>query len=301
MRIVFIVLYSLLTALFLSHLARTYNLESELSSEPYIRAETPSAILYNVFLTLAIVSITGFILFTLIKRAKINVLRAVKIVLISFLILVLTTLFTSLILMYLLERTPLLSILLLLPHEVSDALIIMLPIAASAVHIYMTFICRNELVNALAIATYGTEAGTYLAVILPQSTVIVVAIALALYDLFAVYRGFIGKLVDELRKGVDQGVKPHYPSSLHTVLHGFILKLGSIGLGVGDIVVYSMIVSSMYLNLGLTYSLLVVPPLVIGFIVTIHVLARRKRGYAPALPIPVLLATLIYITCVALS
>ena len=81
----------------------------------------------------------------------------------------------------------------------------------------------------------GGLTGTFLGVSIPTLTAIVLLLALAAYDLFAVYRGPIGKIAQ---------------STDLEEFTGAVFTYGDLTVGMGDMVFYSMLASSAMMNFG---------------------------------------------------
>jgi hypothetical protein len=86
-----------------------------------------------------------------------------------------------------------------------------------------------------AIIIIGGMTGTFLGVSIPTLTAIVLLLALAGYDLFAVYKGPIGKMAQ---------------SSDLEEFTGAVFTYGELTVGMGDMVFYSMLASISMINFG---------------------------------------------------
>jgi hypothetical protein len=86
-----------------------------------------------------------------------------------------------------------------------------------------------------AIIIVGGMTGTFLGVSIPTLTAIVLLLALAGYDLFAVYKGPIGKMAQT--------------SDLEEFT-GAVFTYGELTVGMGDMVFYSMLASISMINFG---------------------------------------------------
>ena len=102
---------------------------------------------------------------------------------------------------------------------------------------------------------------------------VLILVFLAVYDIFAVYKGPVGKIA---QSGIDQ-------------LQGLSFSFKDIQMGLGDLVFYSMLTGAMIF--GFPSSLYPVVASVIGIlagsIVTFYML--EKKGIFPGLPFPILL------------
>jgi hypothetical protein len=86
-----------------------------------------------------------------------------------------------------------------------------------------------------AIVVIGGMTGTFLGVSIPTLTAVVLLLALAAYDLFAVYKGPIGKMAET--------------TDLEEFT-GAVFTYGDLTVGMGDMVFYSMLASIAMVNFG---------------------------------------------------
>jgi len=100
-----------------------------------------------------------------------------------------------------------------------------------------------------------------------------ILVFLAVYDIFAVYRGPVGKIA---QSGLDQ-------------LQGLSFSFKDIQMGLGDLVFYSMLTGAMIF--GFPTSFLPVFASIIGIVagsvITFYML--EKKGLFPGLPFPIFL------------
>jgi len=116
----------------------------------------------------------------------------------------------------------------------------------------------------------SAEAGAYLALVFAPPTLYVVILAFALYDYYSVNRGPLKKVVEQVPFGA------------------LSVDFGSISLGLGDELFYSMMPSAAYIMSGLGAALLMLVVVDAGVVATLMLL--RKRKALPGLTIPLLLA-----------
>jgi presenilin-like A22 family membrane protease len=108
-------------------------------------------------------------------------------------------------------------------------------------------------------------------------SVILILAFLAVYDVFAVYRGPVGKIAQ---------------SSDFDELQGLSFSFKDIQMGLGDLVFYSMLIGAMFFNFigsswGVLPSLVAIIGILAGSIITFFMLERK--GMFPGLPFPILL------------
>jgi zinc transporter ZupT len=92
---------------------------------------------------------------------------------------------------------------------------------------------------------------------------------LAIYDVFAVYRGAVGKIA---QSGLDQ-------------LRGLSFSFRDVQVGLGDLTFYSMLSGHMLLAFGLVSSLASMAGILIGCAISFRM--AEKKGMFPGLPFPV--------------
>jgi hypothetical protein len=122
------------------------------------------------------------------------------------------------------------------------------------------------------IVLIGGLTGTFLGVSIPTLTAIALLLALAGYDLFAVYRGPIGKIAQN--------------ADLEEFT-GAVFTYGDLTVGMGDMVFYSMLASNAMMNFGPVPFLGASVGLVIGAFLGFKMLEGREMF--PGLPFAILL------------
>ncbi len=168
------------------------------------------------------------------------------------------------------------SLIILLQFTVSFAEILALTIAITltAIADYAIFFNKAKL-SGITLLTIGGSLGAFLAFTVPIRSAIAILILLAVYDTFAVYRGPVGKIASH---GLEQ-------------LHGLTFQFKDIQIGLGDLTFYSMLVSSMLMNLGPISSIASLIGIMLGSFLSFRLL--EKRGIFPGLPIPIALGLII--------
>ncbi|MDG6940077.1 MAG: hypothetical protein JRN39_06730 [Nitrososphaerota archaeon] len=120
----------------------------------------------------------------------------------------------------------------------------------------------------------SSEAGAYLAIILPAPMVYLVFLFFALYDVVAVFKGPLKRLIEE----------PGFAM--------LSMEFGSLTMGMGDEIFYSMVPATALLLGGIYPALLSALIIDLGMVATLVLLERRKA--LPGLTIPLLLS-LVYL------
>ena len=144
----------------------------------------------------------------------------------------------------------------------------------------------------LLLGFLGSLAGVMFVWLLPQATVIALLSALPVYDYVMVRRGLLGKIVKKAKEASPAAVGG---GKADTPLFGFVVRLKTLSLGVGDFVTYSMALSFLATRLiqyGREVALAAVGVgavlIYLGLLLTVRIFLR-KWGYGPALPLPMLL------------
>ena len=123
-----------------------------------------------------------------------------------------------------------------------------------------------------AIIIVGGMTGTFLGVSIPTLTGIVLLLALAGYDLFAVYKGPIGKMAE---------------STDLEEFTGAVFTYGDLTVGMGDMVFYSMLASISMMNFGLLPFIAAAFGVLIGAYLGFKML--EGRDMFPGLPFAIVL------------
>jgi hypothetical protein len=144
----------------------------------------------------------------------------------------------------------------------------------------------------LLLGFLGSLAGVMFVWLLPQATVIALLSALPVYDYVMVRRGLLGKIVEKAKEASPTAAGR---GKADTPLFGFVVRLKTLSLGVGDFVTYSMALSFLATRLmqyGREVALAAVGVgavlIYLGLLLTVKIFLR-KWGYGPALPLPMLL------------
>jgi presenilin-like A22 family membrane protease len=124
----------------------------------------------------------------------------------------------------------------------------------------------------VGIVLIGGLTGTFLGVSIPTLTAVVLLLALAGYDLFAVYKGPIGKMAE---------------STNLEDFTGAVFTYGDLTVGMGDMVFYSMLASNSMMNFGPIPFLAAALGLVIGAYLGFKML--EGRDMFPGLPFAIIL------------
>lgn len=145
----------------------------------------------------------------------------------------------------------------------------------------------------LAQIAVGSLTGAVIAAMVPPISLVAMLAAAAAYDLYAVYKGPLKRLLDGIPRdspSQSEGAEGRGPSPLTP----FTVNIGGVALGMGDVVLYGALSSLALLTptFDVLRMLLVVPSAIAGMGLTLKLL--EKRGYAPALPLPISLSLAVY-------
>jgi presenilin-like A22 family membrane protease len=123
----------------------------------------------------------------------------------------------------------------------------------------------------LVVLCLGGALGAFLGFAIPTLSAILILGFLAIYDVFAVYRGPVGKIA---RSGLEQ-------------LRGLSFSFKDIQMGLGDLTFYSMLTSRVLFQSGPIFCFASATGVLIGVFLAFKML--EKKGMFPGLPIPMAL------------
>lgn len=123
----------------------------------------------------------------------------------------------------------------------------------------------------LVVLALGGALGTFLGFAIPSFSAVLILVFLAVYDVFAVYHGPVGKIA---HRGLEQ-------------FKGLSFSFRSIQMGLGDLTFYSMLCGHMLLFFGVWACLASVAGVLVGCLLAFRMLERK--GMFPGLPFPIFL------------
>lgn len=129
----------------------------------------------------------------------------------------------------------------------------------------------RDRVYSLAILLLGGALGAFLGMSIPILSAVLILSFLAVYDVFAVYRGPVGKIA---QTGLER-------------LRGLSVSFRDVQIGLGDLTFYSMLTALVLTNAGPALCVASIIGVLIGAFVALKMLERR--GIFPGLPFPVAL------------
>lgn len=153
------------------------------------------------------------------------------------------------------------------PIPYLDVLILVISVLVTVGADYVIF--RVQRFSGFVVLGIGGALGTFLGFSLPTLSTVLILCALAVYDIYAVYRGAVGKIA---RNGLEQ-------------LRGLSFSFRDVQMGLGDLTFYSMLAGHMLLNFSLVSCLASMVGILIGCFVSFRMV--EQRGVFPGLPFPI--------------
>jgi len=261
------ILVSLFFGLCCAYLLAPHQTELVPQSTPF-NPNTPGAPVANGLYFVVLIAISAAIFYILLKRRSIRVIKALIIIAMTTASLLLSLIYLS-----------------ALFANFSDFAILVLPLSLA-----LTVLCdlaifrfggiaRNAAVICVG-GALGVFFGSSLLLFGGLYSVVLILAFLAVYDVFAVYRGPVGKIAQS-SEGLDN-------------LQGLSFSFKDIQMGLGDLVFYSVLTGAVFFNfinsaafpLGFLPCIVSIIGIMAGSIVTFFMLERR--GIFPGLPFPIM-------------
>jgi len=167
--------------------------------------------------------------------------------------------------------------------------------------IYIAFKEVPEFYEASICFTFGVAVGTFFANLLPLWSIIALSLLISLYDLYAVFYGPLKRLIE-----LEKEIVGHGTSGVGTpkafLLRGMTIPLFGFRVGLGDIVFYSMIIASAYMNPkpSIIRSFITTTGVALGAYITLKILTKKGKAM-PAMPIPSLISVSLLVISIALG
>jgi len=156
--------------------------------------------------------------------------------------------------------------------------------------VYIAFKDVPEAYEASVCFIFGVAVGTFFANLLPLWSIITLSLLISLYDLYAVFYGPLKKLIELEREVVGHGGSgTSTPKAF--LLKGMTIPLLGFRVGLGDIIFYSMIITSAYMNPrpSLLRSIITTMGVALGAYITLRILTKKGKAM-PAMPLPSLIS-----------
>jgi len=176
-------------------------------------------------------------------------------------------------------------------YALADAL----SLAVASLTAFLVVRPLNLTLLSVLLLLYGVMAGPLFAAMLTPFSVIAVSVTLAAYDAYSVTRGPLKKFLETVSR------QPESSATRAEPLRGAVVHIGSLSLGMGDVLVYSMLspVFLMTPSFSPARWLVCSTGLLLGFLNTLYMLRRRR--FMPALPLPVAFSLSAYAVCYLLG
>ena len=156
----------------------------------------------------------------------------------------------------------------------SDVLVLTVAVVLTVFGDYVVFRGGGKL-SSVVLLGLGGALGSFLGISVPATSAIVILVFLAIYDVFAVYRGPVGKIA---QSGLEQ-------------LKGLSFSFRDIQMGLGDLTFYSMLSTFMLIEYGSFSCVASVIGILVGCVLSFRML--EKKGMFPGLPFSIFLGLLL--------
>jgi presenilin-like A22 family membrane protease len=223
----------------------------------------------NALYFVLLAGVGATLLYLLVKRKKLRIVSLITGFAITAAILLLSIVYLS-------------ALFSLLAVSSTTALILTLVVATSVTALadLAIFKVQGGISNAV-ILLLGGGLGAFLGVSIPLYSAILILAFLAIYDIYAVYRGAVGKIAEQ---GLEE-------------LRGLSFSFKNFQMGLGDLTFYSMLAGLVLANVGPILSIVntvFLAASVIGIMAGVILVLKmlEKRGMFPGLPFPVFLGLL---------
>lgn len=225
--------------------------------------------LVNALYFVILAGVGATLLYLLVKRKKLRAISLITGFAITVAILMLSIIYLS-------------AVFSLLAVSLTTALILTLTVATSVTALadYAIFKVQGRISN-VTILLLGGALGAFLGVSIPIASAILILAFLAIYDVYAVYRGPVGKIAQH---GLEE-------------LRGLSFSFRNFQMGLGDLTFYSMLTGLVLANAGQILSIenavfcaASATGIMAGVLLVLKML--EKRGMFPGLPFPVFLGLL---------
>jgi hypothetical protein len=161
--------------------------------------------------------------------------------------------------------------------------------AAAVITLFFTFAViyglykKIYLIVTTAVILLTAEIAAFLVLSLSPPTLYILPLAFALYDIYAVFRGPLKKLIKvQPRKALRQDF-------VYSEFGLIIARIGGYTIGAGDFIFYALLVAAGFMQKSFFGAFAVGIVINIGIIATLYILEKYKKPL-PGLPIPVFLA-----------
>ena len=222
---------------------------------------TPAGPFGNALYFVVLVAISATVFYLLIKRRSKRIIKGLIVVAMTTAALLLSVVYLNAILNY---------------FPSLDTLLILVPLSVAITVLFDLAIFRlGSIPRNVAVVCIGGALGIFFGFSIPLYSAVLILAFLAVYDVFAVYRGPVGKIAQS-SAGMDQ-------------LQGLSFSFKDIQMGLGDLVFYSMLTGAMFFSFlpSILPTIAAIIGITAGSIITFFML--EKKGIFPGLPFPIML------------
>jgi presenilin-like A22 family membrane protease len=228
-----------------------------------IPENTPSAPFGNALYFVVLVAISATVFYLLLKRKSKRIIKGLIVVAMTTAALLLSLVYLNAILNY-------------FPSINTLLILVALSLVVTVLFDLAIFRLGNIVRNA-AVVCIGGALGIFFGFSIPLWSAVLILAFLAVYDVFAVYKGPVGKIAESSGgAGMDQ-------------LQGLSFSFKDIQMGLGDLVFYSMLTGAMFFSFlpSILPTIAAIIGIMAGSIITFFML--EKKGIFPGLPFPIML------------
>lgn len=220
---------------------------------------TPSGPFSNAFYFVILVAISATLFYILLKRRSKKIIKGLIVFAMTTASLLLSLVYLSAIFNYLPSWS-----------------IFLIPISIVITVLFDVAIFRlGNIPRNVAVVGVGGALGIFFGFEIPLYSAVLILAFLAIYDVFAVYRGPVGKIAQS-GAGLEE-------------LQGLSFSFKDIQMGLGDLVFYSMLTGAMFFSFlpNVLPAIVAIIGIIAGSVITFFML--EKRGIFPGLPFPIML------------
>jgi len=220
---------------------------------------TPGAPFGNAIYFVVLIAISATMFYFLLKRKSKNIIKGLIIVALTAASLLLSVVYLSAILAF---------------FPIINNLWVLIALSIVVAVLFDLSIFRfGSIARNVAVVAIGGALGIFFGFSIPLYSAVIILVFLAVYDVFAVYKGPMGKIA---ASGLDQ-------------LQGLSFSFKDIQMGLGDLVFYSMLMGVVFFNFTPNFlpTVMAIVGILAGSIVTLF--ALEKKGIFPGLPFPIML------------
>ncbi|MGD0644220.1 MAG: hypothetical protein ABSA75_04880 [Candidatus Bathyarchaeia archaeon] len=229
-----------------------------------IPENSPSAPFGNALYFVVLVAISATVFYLLIKRRSKRIIKGLIIVAMTTASLLLSLVYLNAILNAISTYFPSL-----------DSLPVLIVLSITITSLFDLAIFRlGSISRNIAVVGIGGALGIFFGFSIPLYSAVLILAFLAVYDVFAVYRGPVGKIAQS--SGMDE-------------LQGLSFSFKDIQMGLGDLVFYSMLTGAVFFRFlpSILPCMMSIVGITAGSIITFFML--EKKGIFPGLPFPIML------------